>query len=364
MRLTLAIEDPAQRLRLRRLLQALAGGALHTLVVIALYWLGLFRLSLEAFVLMWVLLWAGHLSFLGYLLAGRNRGLRDPSMTLPLMLWSTTAIMVTVYFADALRPVLLLIFPASMVFGAFQLNRRQYWLAGGYAVLCYALVIALLAWRHPAVINLWYELLVFVTFVYATVAMSQLGYEISLLRNRLRRRNVELQRAVEHVETLAVTDHLTGLFNRRYIEHVLKRQKSLADRGVYHFAVALLDLDHFKQINDDTGHATGDAVLVRIGNLIAKNLRTPDYLARYGGEEFLLVMPMADRAQAQESAERVRAIIAEADCSDIADDIRVTASLGVAGYRAGESLDDLLARADRRLYRAKKEGRNRVVDSD
>ena len=159
------------------------------------------------------------------------------------------------------------------------------------------------------------------------------------------------------LERDANTDILTGLPNRRFLQTQLEGEFERAERYGRTFSVALLDLDHFKRVNDSFGHAVGDKVLQEVARLLAGQARNLDTAGRWGGEEFLLLLPELPLGAAFEVAERFRLLVAE---HPFAHGHPLTVSLGVAEYRAGEGLDDLLNRADAALYDAKTGGRNRV----
>ena len=155
----------------------------------------------------------------------------------------------------------------------------------------------------------------------------------------------------------ALRDPLTGVHNRRAGESVLARAWTEATTDGEPFSVVVADIDHFKPINDTHGHAVGDRVLINVAEALRTSVRASDVLVRWGGEEFLVVAAGCPLQRAQELAERMRAAVA--DCED-QDAGRVTASLGVAEWRVGELVDELVQRADEALYRAKSGGRNRV----
>ena len=160
-------------------------------------------------------------------------------------------------------------------------------------------------------------------------------------------------------EMRAATDALTGLPNQRACQDNLKRILALASRAVSPFSVVLLDLDHFKQVNDRYGHGVGDDVLAAVGGVLPSVLRASDFAGRYGGEEFLILMPDTDSEGALEAAEKLRAAIQAIDLPQV--DRPITASLGVASYPTDALESDTLVRmADRALYSAKGAGRNRV----
>jgi diguanylate cyclase (GGDEF)-like protein len=165
-------------------------------------------------------------------------------------------------------------------------------------------------------------------------------------------------RLFRQVQTQAMTDALTGLFNHRYFQERLDREMKLADRNNDQVSLILLDLDHLKRINDTHGHRTGDAALCHAAQIMQATVREVDICARYGGEEFVIVLPQCGREDAIGVAERLRGMIASKPVSKVG---QVTASLGVATYpAAAKSKEELIEMADRAMYLAKAAGRNRV----
>jgi len=174
----------------------------------------------------------------------------------------------------------------------------------------------------------------------------------------LKRAQLELERSNAELERQAFFDRLTGAANRRYFESLLDREVERADRYGTPFALVMFDLDHFKRVNDTWGHDVGDLVLQEVARIVDERLREADVLGRWGGEEFMILLPGDVAEQAAVAAEAVRERVAEHAFPRAG---RVTISLGVAGYRPGEPRMELLRRLDQALYRAKREGRNRVV---
>lgn len=173
--------------------------------------------------------------------------------------------------------------------------------------------------------------------------------------------DVTEQREVEaRLREVAIRDPLTGIFNRRHFFEVAAQLREMATRHQWPLSVAILDADHFKDVNDVHGHAAGDEALRGLVRAARKNLRASDVLARYGGEEFVLLMPETDLEEATRAAERMRAAIDAEPIELGASRIHLTVSIGVASLTAQESIESLLNRADAALYRAKGAGRNRV----
>jgi diguanylate cyclase (GGDEF)-like protein len=184
---------------------------------------------------------------------------------------------------------------------------------------------------------------------------------ITLLAQRMRANNQQLSESVErsrHLEREANHDALTGLLNRRWLDHSLPRFVARHTHGNKALSILLLDIDHFKRFNDGHGHAVGDSVLALVAQTVEKCLRPTDLAARYGGEELLVVLPDTPAAGARIAAERVRAAIGGLHLPNVPSSISV--SIGVGTLSEGDTAEALLARADERLYLAKERGRNRV----
>jgi diguanylate cyclase (GGDEF)-like protein len=224
-------------------------------------------------------------------------------------------------------------------------------------------VIFLLSFNRPNMIDLKIEIIQWLVFAFTLVGFSIVGSDLSSLRRMLRSSNVELKAALDKVNEMAITDELTGIFNRRHIMNVLNYQKSLADRGDYSFVACYADLDHFKEVNDRFGHGTGDIVLQKFANLTKEAIRGIDYVARFGGEEFLLILVKTSMPEAVVVSERIRKSIRRFSFGDLSPDLHITVSIGVAEYQSGEMIEGLLGRADGALYRAKESGRNMVVSA-
>ncbi|WP_431016907.1 GGDEF domain-containing protein [Bradyrhizobium pachyrhizi] len=190
-----------------------------------------------------------------------------------------------------------------------------------------------------------------------------LGIFSSSMQQSLYQSGLKLKEAYRRIEELAELDELTGTSNRRSIMRTLEEEIARCARNGSSCAVALIDLDHFKRINDVYGHPIGDEALRTFAIGMFANLRSVDRFGRYGGEEFLLVLPDLSQDQAMRALERLRAIIADLDWSAFSPGMRVTISAGVTTLKPRENSDTLLARADGALYAAKARGRNRVASA-
>ena len=186
---------------------------------------------------------------------------------------------------------------------------------------------------------------------------------IARLRAQVRRKRYQDRLRLHYQQSIemAVTDSLTGLYNRRYMASHLETllHQSVSQRDT---SVLILDLDHFKQVNDTYGHQAGDDVLREIGNRIVRNIRGIDMACRYGGEEFVVLMPDTELGSAEVVASRLlQAIGGKTIATKTAGDLTVTCSIGCTASVAGDTAETLLKRADDALYEAKNGGRNRIV---
>jgi diguanylate cyclase (GGDEF)-like protein len=170
----------------------------------------------------------------------------------------------------------------------------------------------------------------------------------------------DLVRAREDLRFQATHDVLTGIWNRRAVLDLLRRELERASRSSCSTGVLMLDLDHFKTVNDTYGHLVGDAVLNETAQRIKQVVRSYDSVGRYGGEEFLVILPGCDREQARQSAERIRLAVASSSVLASGSEVRITVSIGVTSTEA-TSETEVIAIADAALYQAKDEGRNRTL---
>jgi diguanylate cyclase len=293
--------------------------------------------------------------------SGWSRRLADPSLTLPQMLYAISSGAMGYAMAGPLRggtfPVLLVI----LMFGMFQLRPRTMARVCLFTAALFGAVMAVMAQRQPQVYEPAVELGHFLMLAVTLPAVALLAGRLTRLREHRRQQRVELAEALARIQELATRDALTGLINRRHMAELLEQERQRCVRSGRGFCVALIDIDHFKQVNDRHGHGGGDVVLRGFAREALAAIRVADVLARWGGEEFVLLLSDAHLPLARGGVERVRLRVEAAALLDAEPALRITISAGLTEHIAGESVGDALARADRALYQAKAEGRNRTV---
>lgn len=194
-----------------------------------------------------------------------------------------------------------------------------------------------------------------------TQVFNQMTDKLRHSREEIEAASLVLQQQNQRLETLSITDNLTGLYNRNKLNAILADQLARYRRHQHPFTVLMLDIDHFKVLNDTHGHLAGDEVLKSAARTISHAIRSVDYVARYGGEEFVVVLPETTTTTAHELAERIRSQVQGSRCQFDDQSLMVTMSIGVAGVRDNdETADEVIARADHALYEAKRAGRNQV----
>lgn len=173
----------------------------------------------------------------------------------------------------------------------------------------------------------------------------------------------KLQNDLNKYKTESVTDHMTGLYNRKYMEMKMTEEIDRFNRTGIPFCIVLIDLDHFKSVNDNYGHLIGDQVLKHLASLMKDNIRKTDFAFRYGGEEFMMLLTNVDVRNATHVCEQIRKKLEETNFSLKDKSFNVTASFGISLFTKGDTAESVVKKADERLYKAKQTGRNKIVSS-
>jgi diguanylate cyclase (GGDEF)-like protein len=358
--------DPVQRMRLA---QAGLAMLLMAVGVLAMQYFVLVGVAPALAVNLWTAASLGGMAvFYALIRSGWSRRLPDPSLTLPQMLYAIVSGAVAYALVGDGRGGVFPIVMVVIAFGLFRLRPREVSAVGLFAVAIFGLVMALMAWQRPEVYVPRVEFGHFLMLATMLPAMALLAARFSDLRQRLRRQKQDLSQAVARIQELATHDELTGLVNRRHMQALMEQEHRRCARSGQCFCVAVLDVDHFKAVNDSHGHAAGDAVLVAVAARLRAALRPADLFARIGGEEFLVALPDTAPGPGLAVAEALRRAVVSSPVllPEGAGAVAVTVSIGMAwlggeARAAGDAGARALQRADDALLTAKRRGRNQVV---
>lgn len=314
--------------------------------------------------------------------SGFSQRFKDPSLALFQILISIAWITYAVYLIQIGRGIMLCTYMLAIFFGAFKLKTSEFILTTISAIFAFSCVVI---WEHfnpPPNYNPGLNLFLLLTLsVYLSVFSFLAAYmrklkddlrngkralevshkEIQQQRDEIRKAYLEMQGTLKHLGEIASRDELTGLFNRRQFIEVYKGHLTVSKATNESFALALLDIDHFKRINDNYGHSVGDRVLKKFSEIAQDSLRDSDFIARYGGEEFVVILPSTNKQAAVECIERVRTAFSHFAFDAIQEGLRISVSTGISHFSYGESGEDLVERVDAALYHAKNVGRNRTI---
>lgn len=300
--------------------------------------------------------------------SGLNLRFKDPALTMPQILTALTWVCAAYAVVGVTHAGTLILYALVMVFGIFNMSRRNAALASAYAVVAMGATMYYLCTTDPRQYPPRIEAVYFVLVLFIIPTIGALSAQINQMRSRLRTQKVtlsqqkaELEQAMVRIQELATRDELTGLINRREMAALIHQHAQQQKRKAIGFSVAMIDLDHFKRINDTWGHQAGDAVLREFARQARLLLRETDVVARWGGEEFMVLLPETSPGHPGMAIERLREHLKRLPVCPQAPDLRISFSAGVTAFRADESIDEAIARADHALYDAKQAGRNCTV---
>lgn len=295
--------------------------------------------------------------FYAVIRSGHNRRFSDPTLAMPQAIMAQTLIACAYAITGPVHGATVIMLALVMVFGMFSLRAAAVRILSAYTV---AVMGAVMLWctRHqPEYYQPQRELFNFGMTAVVMLAIALLSGRLLAMRARLKTQKLALEQALAHIKEMAARDELTGLPNRRRMMTLLQEHATRQARGGPRFYVCIVDLDHFKSINDSHGHAAGDAVLRWFATQAQAVLRSTDIIGRWGGEEFLLLLPETPPGEPTLGVARLREALRVA-ASPALPNVRIRFSAGFARYEEGEPIDQAIERADRALYAAKSAGRN------
>jgi len=351
-------DDAAQALRLRRFFISFGIYIINFSLSYLAYLSGI--MSLQALYWNWIMILTINIVLFIVFRSGLNKRMKDPSLTAPQICLASLVVMYGIFFVYEARSILFAVYVLILLFGIFRLNTRQFLGVSAFILGTYAVDIFLLHVFRPQDIDLNTEIFQWCALAVVLISVSFIGGNISALRHELSQSRKELRKSLEIIRDMAMHDDLTGFYNRRHLMERIEAEKNRSIRTGTVFSLAMLDIDHFKNINDTYGHQIGDSVLIDFSAIIRSVLRKTDFCGRYGGEEFLIVLTDTDLKAAKVFAERIRAKVEESSFAALGRNSKVTVSIGLAESRKSENIEKTISRADEAMYKAKRNGRNRV----
>jgi len=302
------------------------------------------------------LVFAGFVLFWAVLRADVHQKIRLRHLQLAIVATSIGGMLVVFYLAPVTQIIFAPFMFVAVAYGIFTVPRRTLLVMTALVLGAYALVARLHYVEQQNAVLLRLELLHLLVLSVSVPAFIVLMGRVQ----RLYRSLYQASRKIKNIQEDAQRDTLLGCFNRRYILAALEEQKQVADESGIPLCLAVLDIDHFKRINDELGHLGGDEVLRTFARIAQQGVRGGDVFGRYGGEEFLLIFPATSLLPSLNTCERIRAQVETHAWTSLLKG-RVTVSIGVTQYVLGESVLEFFSRADTAMYMAKEGGRNQVV---
>jgi len=299
--------------------------------------------------------------FYALIRSGLNRRFSDPTLAMPQAIMAQSLTACSYAMTGPVHSACIIVLALVMVFGMFSLRAACVRIVSVYTVAVMGVVMYACTRLQPDYYQPDRELFNFALMAIVMLAISQLSGQLMDMRNRLKTQKIALEQALAHIQQMAEHDELTGLPNRRRMMTLLQEHATRHARGGPRFYVGIVDLDHFKNINDSHGHSAGDAVLRAFAAQAQAVLRTTDVIGRWGGEEFLLLLQETPPGDPTLGVARLRDSLEAMPASANLPDVRIRFSAGFARYEEREPIDQAIERADRALYTAKSAGRNRSV---
>ena len=353
------MRQSAQRYRLKRILLGYIWYALCVMTLAFSAWHGMYpRFQLAVFTSGTL---AASATFFIIVRLGWNLRFKDPSMAQAQIVCGILLCSYMLIHVGPFRSVFMLSYVIALMFSGTRLTTWQLARLASLPAALFPMVVYIAAYRSPGSIDWRTEFISWIALCAILISTVMMVGNLSRLHKKLKASNAELELALGRLTEMAVRDDLTGLHNRRYMLDMLGHEKSRADRSVDGaFCVCMLDIDHFKRVNDTYGHGDGDTVLRTFAKVVERSIRSADLVARWGGEEFLLLLPQTPLELAVSCVERIKAELENTAFDGLPPELRITISAGAAQYR-GEKIKDLIERADQAMYEAKRNGRNRIV---
>lgn len=296
---------------------------------------------------------------------GWNQRFRNRNLLIPQLVIAAAIQIAFLLIAPQLAVLFLVVLIVLSAYAVVEFTPRQFTIGW----LIYGVVTGIALWlvrdrfAYPGTSGL--DIAALWVFCFLTLrSLTWPAARFAALRNKLTERNRQLEESLRQIEMLARHDSLTGVLNHRSLVTLLETELQRSARTAQPFCFVMVDLDHFKGVNDRYGHPVGDTVLRSVCDIAAGGLRTTDFIGRLGGEEFAIILTDTVIADGMFTMERLRLDVAAHDWESVAHGLSVSFSAGVAQFAPGDSVQTITKRADTALYCAKDAGRNRIVAAE
>jgi diguanylate cyclase len=357
---------PSERRHARRFthnLVAASTGAIHTIAAYYAFFQDWIWVSINTLHIYFSFFYLVNVGILIFVRTPRVMSVNRHQLVFYETLWAISYFAITTVFFVEMRLAFILPGLLSLGFAAFRLSARNSWIL--MSVLCSSFLVGF--WVRSqfglTLENINKEVIETVVLLMLSGGFVIMGQAMAKLRESNKTKNDELKSALARLETIAVQDDLTSVYNRKHIVDVIKRFTSLFTRNQTPFTICYIDVDSFRNINETFGHQAGDEVLIQIGRLAAEASRDCDVFGRFGGEEFVLVLPSTDVHGAVVLAKRLNKMVKDIRFNSIHYMLQVTVSIGIAQIKPNESAEQFISRAEKALVEAKNSGRDKVCCS-
>lgn len=337
---------------------------------------GLLQLSLQGYLLLFSCVFVVQIAI--YMIVRTGYYERWPNSTFlfyQILFGCSVLSYLVIFTIPDLRATVVNVALVGLLFGIFALERRHFYILAAvpFTVFTVLLIMDLSQGLNKDKMPVFF--LQWIVSLFLLISFSFIGSYLSGLRKNLRANKEQLHQQKDQLEVThrelnsalrqmsekAVRDELTGLYNRHQFSETMHSYLAIMQAPGSSLGVMMMDVDHFKQVNDIHGHLAGDEILRSFKKIPENCLRKTDFLARYGGEEFVVLLPNADLPTLKHISERIRKFVASEVFDNIEKGFGVTVSVGTTLYRNRETVEAVIARADKALYQAKMNGRNQVV---
>ncbi len=300
--------------------------------------------------------------FYAALRSGWSRRFADPALILPQMLASVTWDAIGYACLREAHAGMLMPAAITVTYGVFALRGPAVYAVQAYTSVVIGATMAAMCAIDPVMFPVGEAAVVYGSFMGTILLLGWSGHQIAKLRERERKTRAELSATLQQIQQRATHDGLTGMHNRRHMQSALAHHLARADRDQVPLTLALIDIDHFKRVNDEHGHAAGDAVLIAFARIAQDTLAPTEVIGRWGGEEFLVMSTRGISCEALKAqVDQLRERLAEAPIEVPSGCLRISFSAGLATHHPPASVADVVDAADRALYAAKQGGRARSV---